>query len=412
MRSKGVSTPTQVVEADLCIGCGVCAVAFPRRVEMALHSDGFIVPREVERLTDTERDLFVQFCPGVGYRAPRQREGGSVRDPMWGLIVESRDAWASDDESRRKASSGGALTALLAYLLSSGKVDAVVATTASVSDPFRNVSVAIRGAGDARLISGSRYSPVSPFQALLTVSPSERVAVVGKPCDIAAIRLLSASGKVELPRIEYFLSFFCAGTPSWRGTEQAVDSLGVEKRLVKTISYRGNGWPGDFSVEDVTGGHHAMTYEESWGTILNKHLHNRCKTCQDGMGVYADIVAADSWDVDQDGYPMFTQKDGRSFLITRSIRGEDLVKRALSAQSLEGSKTEIGRLLTIQPSQVSRKKFAAARALGFRLAGRRSPRFPGFPRWRWAIREPLKALRQGVGSFKRAAAAVNRRQEP
>ena len=371
-----------------------------------MGTDGFIVPVEVESLTSSEQQLFKKFCPGRGYGAARaQADATAVLDPMWGPVVKARDAWAGDARTRREGSSGGALTALVAYLLASGKVDAVIGTIASESDPFRNESVAIRDPADAHRLSGSRYSPTSPFHALTTVPLTERVAVVGKPCDIASIRELASSGGLTLPRIEYYLSFFCAGTPSWSGTEQAVQSLGVGKVFVKTITYRGNGWPGEFSVEDTSGARRAMTYEESWGTILNKHLHNRCKTCQDGMGVHADIVAADSWEVDENGYPVFANKEGRSFLITRTIRGEGLVGDALNSEFLRGTETDLARLSTIQPSQVARKKFAAYRALGFRLAGTLSPSFPGFVRWRWAIREPLTALRQGVGSFRRGWAA-------
>jgi coenzyme F420 hydrogenase subunit beta len=412
MSSKRLSSPASVAAANLCIGCGVCALAFPEKVEMVTVDSGFITPVEGASLTGPEQKLFEKFCPGRGYGTPpAQRPDAAIRDPMWGPVVKARDAWAGDDQTRREGSSGGALTALVAYLLASGKVDAVVGTAASATDPYRNESVVIRDAADARRLSGSRYSPASPFQALSTVPLSERVAVVGKPCDIASIRELARSGELALPKIDFYLSFFCAGTPSWKGTDQAVESLGVRKVFVKTISYRGNGWPGQFSVEDVQGERTAMSYEKSWGTILNKHLHNRCKTCQDGMGVHADIVAADSWDADENGYPVFANKDGRSYLITRTIQGEALVRDALKSEDLVGTPTDLGRLMTIQPSQVARKKFAAYRALGFRLGGAPSPSFPGFVRWRWAIWHPITTIRQTLGSFKRGRVAARRQEK-
>lgn len=402
--ARNLSEPRGVEAAGLCIGCGVCAIAFPERVSMTKDETGFLSPSQSTGLSSAESELFVKFCPGTGYRQSQPEPGSQAElDPMWGPIIATRDGWALDESIRHHGSSGGALTALAAFLLAAGKVDAVVGVTGGSSDAFRNDSVVVRDPADVELLSGSRYSPADPFTSIVNVDTSDRVAVIGKPCDIAALRLLRDADASKLPKIEYFLSFFCAGTPGWRGTESVIDELKVPRVEIRTIRYRGDGWPGYFTATANNGATARMTYEESWGKTLNRHLHTRCKVCQDGMGVHADIVAADSWDVDARGYPVFDDGEGRSLLISRTSLGEELLREA-EGRAISTAPTQLGRLPVIQPSQEKRKKFAALRAIGFALGGRSMPRFPGFARFRWIATAPREALAQAVGSFRRARA--------
>jgi coenzyme F420 hydrogenase subunit beta len=362
------------------------------------NSEGFDQAVSTGNLTAAESQQFREFCPGTGYRAPRRP--GIRKHPMWGPVVETRDAWALDPVLRENGSSGGVLTALAAFLLQSGEVSAVVGITASATDAFTNNSVVVREPSEVGRLAGSRYSPARPFESIRDLPTTERIAVVGKPCDIAGLRLLSEKAGQTLPEIAYFMSFFCAGTPSWKGTERATVFLGIPRPRVASVRYRGDGWPGRFTVVDDEGTANSMTYEESWGSILNKHLHTRCKLCLDGVGSYADIVAADSWQTDDHGYPLFEDGNGQSLVLTRTVQGERLVAAA-SSYFIEGTRRSLESLPRMQPSQATRKEVAAYRAIGYTLAGRSVPKFAGFARFRWVVRRPVVALRQLVGSYRR-----------
>jgi coenzyme F420 hydrogenase subunit beta len=37
-----------------------------------------------------------------------------------------------------------------------------------------------------------------------------------------------------------------------------------------------------------------MSYADSWGGILSRHVQFRCKICPDGTGGFADVVCADA----------------------------------------------------------------------------------------------------------------------
>jgi coenzyme F420 hydrogenase subunit beta len=113
------------------------------------------------------------------------------------------------------------------------------------------------------------------------------------------------------------------------------------------------------------------------------------------------MVAADYWEVDDRGYPSFEEREGRSAVLVRTSAGADAYGRAVAAQALGDEALDIGELKRVQPYQVERRKLAAARAVGFRLAGAAIPSWAGFSRARWILAQPRVAVRQAVGSFKR-----------
>ena len=55
-----------------------------------------------------------------------------------------------------------------------------------------------------------------------------------------------------------------------------------------------------------------MSYADSWGAHLSKHVQFRCKICPDAVGGVADIACADAWYGGDSGYPQFDEAAGRS----------------------------------------------------------------------------------------------------
>jgi coenzyme F420 hydrogenase subunit beta len=235
------------------------------------------------------------------------------------------------------------------------------------------------------------------------------VAVIGKPCDIAGLRRLQLAAPERLPKDIIFLSFLCAGTPAVEGTNSVVRSLGGDPEHLVEVRYRGNGWPGQFIARTLAGQVLDTSYEESWGQHLNRYLHDRCKLCVDGTGAYADVVAGDAWLADERGYPRFENSPGLSAILTRTHVGERLLLDAEADGAIAAVASMPAALSRQQPYQVERRIFAAYRGLGFRIAGRRTPSFPGFPRWRFGMKHPLLTARQAGGAWRRARRQVQSR---
>ena len=204
-------------------------------------------------------------------------------------------------------------------------------------------------------------------------------AVTGKPCEISALR---AADLTEQPPL--LLSFFCAGTPSQDATEKLVSDLGgpLVDRLT-SLRYRGEGWPGRF-VATFDGGKVSADYEQSWGSTLGPATQWRCKICPDGIGESADVVAADSWDTDARGYPVFDEGAGQSALIARTPRGVAAVLAAEAAGFLTLRELDPQTLLAAQPCRrtVAPSSSRASRALSSPVAGSRAIAASGFSAWR------------------------------
>lgn len=115
--------------------------------------------------------------------------------------------------------------------------------------------------------------------------------------------------------------------PSYNASIKAINTFGNTSKPI-SLQYRGNGWPGYFTVKFEDGTISKMTYNESWGKILGKELGLRCKICPDGIGLLADISSGDSWNT-KDGYPDFTESDGRNFCFIRTETGKELFESAI-----------------------------------------------------------------------------------
>jgi coenzyme F420 hydrogenase subunit beta len=293
-----------------------------------------------------------------------------------------RTGYATDDTLRHQASSGGALSAVLLYLLDAGLVDRVVQTAADSKAPIDNVTVVSTSRGDVFQAAGSRYAPSAPLSALRDeLARPGRFAFVGKPCDIAALRAYVAREPALSAKIPYCLSFFCAGIPSRSGTGAILDRLGVAAEDLSAFRYRGDGWPGFATATARDGRQLRMSYAQSWGDILSKHVQFRCKICPDGSGGFADLVCADAWYGDERGYPSFEESDGRSLVIARTEAGEELVRRAAAAGYLDVEDIDIDEVAKMQPHQAWRKQLVLSRLAALALFGHSVPRFRGLHLW-------------------------------
>lgn len=393
-----------VLTRDACSGCGLCPRLDPG-VSMRLDDRGYLRPTyEAESAPiDGAAEVFDRSCPGMRITAPAAPEGAE-HDALLGPNVGLWQAWATDDDIRRAGSSGGALTALHAWLLDTGRAARITGAAAERTSPRRTVPVTITTREQALAAAGSRYAPVGALENPDVFRTDS--AVAAKPCEVAALR--AAAPQLVDGEAPLLLSFFCAGTPSQKATESLLTELGISpEQPVDALRYRGNGWPGRFTARsgdlEVS-----ADYDESWGRVLGPTTQWRCKICPDGVGQAADIVCADSWETDERGYPTFAEGDGISALVARTPRGRDVILAAVDAGVIAVRPLPGAHLRDAQPLQTARRQFLFARLLGSRLAGRRPPRYRGFDLIRLTAARPREAIRVLRGTFRRVRAAQRR----
>lgn len=384
----------KVVEAGNCSGCGACALLSPS-VTMNLDDSGYWRPQMQEGGDEVSDAVFQRICPGAEVRAPNNTQG--IWHPTMGRSEGVWKAWACDEATRHRGSSGGVLTALAEWLIDQGEVTSMVSAAADHKEPQRTRSVRIVDRDTAFASAGSRYAPVGNAGCSLGAGEG----FIGKPCEASAVRNYHRELDLDAALI---LSFYCAGTPRQSATDDLVAEL-ADGQAITDMWYRGRGWPGKFTIQRADGSTASVTYDESWGRRLGPATQWRCKMCVDGVGEAADVVAADYWETDERGYPSFAEGQGFSALIARTPRGLDIVQRAVRDGAIFAEPITPDDLASVQPLQVQRRTTLMGRLLGTRLAGRPVPRYRGFHLWRLAMRHPGENWRAFRGAFRRARAA-------
>ena len=346
---------------------------------MKIDAQGFLRPHGADLIPQPDQRKIVDACPGIHVH-PVQHDASSryPRHPQWGDINQCLVGWSSDEALRKQGASGGALSAICQFLVESKKVDFILQIGADRDRPLRNAIHTSRTLEQIRHNAGSRYAPSAPLTTIAELlDRGERFGVVGKPCDIAGLRNLAKQDSRVDQCIPYMLSFFCAGLPSYLGTSRLLARMEAAEHDVTSFRYRGNGWPGFACAEHEDGSVKQMSYDESWGQVLNRHLQYRCKICPDGVGSLADIACADAWYQDEHGKPCFDEKEGRSLILSRNEKGRHLLQQMISQGYLVASQFDPDYIAPIQTHQARRKALAWSRILAMKTLFRRVPDFSG-----------------------------------
>lgn len=371
----GSAALARVARADTCAGCGLCAALAPDAISMAMHPSGYLRPVQSAPVSSAADAIIAATCPGLTI-APQPIAPTS--HPIWGPAFEVAVGHATDANVRHRASSGGAISALLIHALESGQIDFVVQTGADPQNPLANQTRATLNAAQIADAAGSRYTASAPLEKLEQwLARPGKFAFVGKPCDVAALRALARSDPRINARVPLMLAFFCAGIPSAGGVNAILKHLGVAPEDVASFRFRGDGWPGFATATRHDGTSARMSYADSWGNILSKHVQFRCKICPDAVGGHADIVAADAWYGDERGYPSFEEQDGRSLIMARTSAGQALLDSARDAGQIETAPLAMSEIIRMQPHQARRKRQILARMAAMAVVGRPRPQYAG-----------------------------------
>lgn len=390
-----------VAAHSLCSGCGVCAYMAPDEIEMVDARAGRRpLPLVSVNGRTTAGDNALTTCPGAALTHEPHLPEGHVPElaGAWGPVLELWEGYATDPEIRFAGSSGGVATALSLHCLDEEGMYGVLHTAARQDVAYLNTTVLSRSRDDLLRASGSRYAPASPGDGLALVEQGPTPSVfVGKPCDVAGVRSAAALRPPLAQRLGLTIAVFCAGTPTTEGTLEAVRVLGLDPDDAATVRYRGHGWPGRFTITDAKGDECSLSYEESWGAILQRHRQWRCMICPDHTGEFADVAVGDPW------YRQIEAGDpGRSLVLARTEKGRRLVRAAIASGALTLESVSPDILPRSQPNLLATRGAVGGRLAAMRVLGMPTPRFTRLAMWPSWIRLDARAkARSTFGTIRR-----------
>jgi coenzyme F420 hydrogenase subunit beta len=392
-----------VVDWDLCTGCGACYYACSEGAVSLINIETLGIRPQFNLPACAECTKCLSICPGYVVDANTNVAAESMpprseADHAFGPALEIWEGHASDSEIRYSASSGGILTALALYCLEQEKMDFVLHTGVNDEHPMENRTVKSRTRNELLTRTGSRYAPASPCEGLATIEGSHGPCVfIGKPCDVAAVSMLRSVRPALDRKLGLVLTFFCAGTPSTQGTRHLAESLTVLPDQINSVRYRGDGWPGRFTIiYDDERQEKSLSYAESWGKLTH-YRSLRCNLCPDGLGRLGDISCGDAWENSTDnGNP------GLSLVVVRTTRGRQILHAAIAANYVKLRPVTSDNVFAAQRSLLTRRTEIFGRLISLRLFGIPLPRFSGFSLLRsWLRLPPGRKAKTIVGTAKR-----------
>jgi len=273
------------------------------------------------------------------------------------------------------------VTDLLVLALEEGLVDGVLVVRMNKDKPLEPEPFIARTKAQIISASKSKYCPVPANIALKEImSQRGKFAVVGLPCHIHGIRKAEALDKRLREKIPFHLGLFCSHTVNFRGTEVLLHKFGIDKRVVRKLDYRGNGWPGNLSImlsnKQTVRGRQGDFRKEWWNPLFSSFFFTplRCMCCSDLTNELADLSFGDAW------LREILKKDkmGTSVVISRSKIGEEILKRAELKGKITINKINCEKVIESQWNPLSFKKVGLSSRMSIlRSFGRAMPKYCG-----------------------------------
>jgi coenzyme F420 hydrogenase subunit beta len=207
--------------------------------------------------------------------------------------------YATAEETRARAASGGVVSALLIDLLERGKVQGALVSRVEVADgqiqahPFiaRTLAEILQAQSSIYM----EFPWLEEARSLLAEADG-RVALVGLPCAIAALRRLEARDPALCEKIALHIALVCGRSSSKELLLEVLARKGIREADVAGIRFREGHWRGQMRVWLQDGTDVAFPFEHF---SLYRNLHfgcpTRCLSCADPLGEHADVVCGDVW---------------------------------------------------------------------------------------------------------------------
>ena len=312
-KGKGsLELQNEVMNAGMCTACGLCVGMCPyiktagERVAVIYpcglaEGDCYkICPRTPADLADLDRHVF----------------GAERDDHVLGNHAGLFWARAADPVTARRGQYGGTVSALTAYALERGVIEAAVVagdTGAAYPGP-----VVARTREEVLACAGSRYSAAPTLAGLHRAARdgAGAVGVVGRPCQVTALRKMQALGgggrHPAAGKVGLVIGLFCFWSLSPDFYRFLADNVDVD--LVTKVDI-----PVEGLVVTTRDGERRWPVEE-----IRRFIRPACLECFDPVAEMADLSVGS------------TECDPRwNTLVVRTAAGRQLVNEAVAAGVLE-----------------------------------------------------------------------------
>ena len=334
-----------VLETDLCTGCGACVGLCPYQL---IYHDRTV---QLHRC-DLDDGNCHAFCPRSEIDLGLLRSGlfdSADLTPEIGAVKGYYLSRATDAKLREIAQHGGTVTALMELALARGLIDSAIVS--SGPRDFEQNSIKVEDRAGLRRKTGSKFT-VSPTVAAfnqISAQNSQNIGVVATPCQALALAkmklklLKNDTGNID--KLKIVVGLYCGWT------------LSAEK--FKALLLRNNIDSGTLTGMDIPAGKKALELHAGNVTKLipfadvQPCIRKSCGYCFDSTAEYADISVGSA----RFGNEWEEMREWNQ-LIVRTAKGKELVDLARKCGVLEIREVPVGMLKELKKAAAEKKRTA------------------------------------------------------
>lgn len=341
---------SNVISKRLCTSCGACVAVCPFQNVLAYENEGpklvgectncgictHVCPRYESSVTEMEKFIF-----------GRQRK----IEEEFGIYKQILVARSTDEEILRESQDGGVVTTLLTSALESGLIDGAITSGVDPANPWLPLPSVTTTRSEVIANAGTRYS-VSPSLTMLKncmQASLNKIAFVGTPCQILAIRRIQKFFPKYAKHLALTIGLFCTESFSYDGLmiKKIQNELGLNLNDIEKVNIKGK-----FLVSMKTGEVKEISLKEA-----KKFARPSCQYCDDFSAELADISCG--------GVGL----DGQTYTVIRTDSGTKVFDDSMRKSLLKVEPTENFQFSTKLLLKLSRRKRSRLESVKHQLSG-------------------------------------------
>lgn len=337
----------QVVDHELCIGCGVCVGVCPSKLLTMTWRQNGDLGVAIDGDCPPSCNLCLKVCPFFEGN-PNEDDLARARfntaelnqDQVLGFISKASVGYTTNATQRLRSASGGIITTVLRELLDARMIDSVICVGPGNQEDRLFEFQEITDSDELDKCASSKYYPVdvaTVISRLQEKSSNRKVAITGLPCTLKGIALAAQT----LPRIHRQITFMiglvCGRLPNRFYTEYLA-TLSIGDRSALSVDYRSKyktKIASNFSfvaISNVGQRGKRLPFDAVVSTAYSNDMfqHNSCNFCDDVFAEIADLTVMDAW------LPEYNfDNRGHSIVLSRSTILDALLEKMRLGGQLE-----------------------------------------------------------------------------
>ncbi|MBC2607408.1 Coenzyme F420 hydrogenase/dehydrogenase, beta subunit C-terminal domain [Pelagicoccus albus] len=251
-------------------------------------------------------------------------------------IGSYRKAWVGyslDEEIRKRAASGGIVTATLCHLLETGRIQGALVCSSGFEEGEFNFRLSIaQTREDLFEAQSSKYFDIPVLRGLNLLKEFEgKVAVVGLPSQINSLSRRMSKNEELRSKVGFRIALFCGHNSKKELIERVWEKKGINPKDIDRFRYRQGHWRGQMELTMKDGQIQRFPFQD-FSHYQNLHILSldRCLNCHDHMGYYSDLSTGDVWlhEMREDPvkHSVFLARSPLAEEIVEEMRARDLLK--------------------------------------------------------------------------------------